>query len=96
MTTTLGKLFILSAPSGTGKTSLAKALFQTDIDLSLSVSYTSRSVRLGEVEGRDYYFVERKIFERMLLVANSCEKREIKERLKVLNSKIFLTSNFSF
>jgi guanylate kinase len=53
MTTTPGNLFILSAPSGTGKTSLIEALSQTDIDLSLSVSYTSRSMRLGEVEGRD-------------------------------------------
>ena len=77
MTTTLGKLFILSAPSGTGKTSLAKALFQTDIDLSLSVSYTSRSVRHGEVEGRDYYFVERKIFERMLKHGEFLESAEI-------------------
>ena len=77
MTTTLGNLFILSAPSGTGKTSLAKALFQTDIDLSLSVSYTSRSVRLGEVEGRDYYFVERKIFERMLKHGEFLESAEI-------------------
>ena len=77
MTTTLGNLFILSAPSGTGKTSLAKALFQTDIDLSLSVSYTSRSVRHGEVEGRDYYFVERKIFERMLKHGEFLESAEI-------------------
>ena len=77
MTTTLGNLFILSAPSGTGKTSLAKALFQTDIDLSLSVSYTSRSVRFGEVEGRDYYFVERKIFERMTKHGEFLESAEI-------------------
>lgn len=77
MTTTPGNLFILSAPSGTGKTSLIKALSQTDIDLSLSVSYTSRSMRLGEVEGCDYYFVERKIFEQMLEHGEFLESAEV-------------------
>jgi len=77
MTTTLGNLFIISAPSGTGKTSLIKALLQTDIDLSLSVSYTSRLVRPGEVEGRDYYFVERKMFEQMLEHGEFLESAEI-------------------
>ena len=77
MTTKSGNLFILSAPSGTGKTSLIEALSQTDIDLSLSVSYTSRSMRLGEVEGRDYYFVERKIFEQMLEHGEFLESAEV-------------------
>jgi len=77
MTTTPGNLFILSAPSGTGKTSLIKALSQTDIDLSLSVSYTSRSMRLGEVEGCDYYFVESKIFEQMLEHGEFLESAEV-------------------
>lgn len=77
MATTLGNLFIISAPSGTGKTSLIKALLQTDIDLSLSVSYTSRLVRPGEVEGRDYYFVERKMFERMLEHGEFLESAEV-------------------
>ena len=77
MTTMLGNLFILSAPSGTGKTSLVNALSQTDIDLSLSISYTSRSLRLGEVEGRDYYFVERKSFEQMLQHGEFLESAEV-------------------
>ncbi|MFB3080438.1 MAG: guanylate kinase [Nitrosomonadaceae bacterium] len=77
MTTTLGNLFIISAPSGTGKTSLIKALLQTDIDLSLSVSYTSRLVRPGEIEGRDYYFVERKMFEQMLEHGEFLESAEV-------------------
>ncbi|MEE9222235.1 MAG: guanylate kinase, partial [Nitrosomonadaceae bacterium] len=77
MTTTLGNLFIISAPSGTGKTSLVKALLQTDIDLSLSVSYTSRLVRPGEVEGRDYYFVELKMFEQMLEHDEFLESAEV-------------------
>jgi guanylate kinase len=77
MTTTLGKLFILSAPSGTGKTSLTKALLQKNIGLSLSISFTSRSMRHGEVEGRDYYFVERKIFEQMLENGEFIESAEV-------------------
>ena len=61
-----GRLFILSAPSGTGKTSLTKSLIQKNINLSLSISYTSRRMRPTEVEGHDYFFVERNIFEQML------------------------------
>jgi guanylate kinase len=61
-----GNLFIVSAPSGAGKTSLVKALLQTGIDLSLSVSYTSRAPRPEEVDGRDYHFISREIFEQKL------------------------------
>lgn len=62
MTTTPGNLFIISAPSGAGKTSLVKALLQTGIDLSLSVSYTTRPARPEEVDGRDYHFISREDF----------------------------------
>lgn len=77
MIITLGSLFVLSAPSGTGKTSLVKALLQKDINLSLSVSYTSRSARNEEVHGRDYYFVERKVFEQMLDQGEFLESAEV-------------------
>jgi guanylate kinase len=60
---TLGNLFIISAPSGAGKTSLVKALLKTGIDLRLSISYTSRPARPEEVDGRDYHFVSREMFE---------------------------------
>ena len=60
---TPGNLFIISAPSGAGKTSLVKALLKTGIDLSLSISYTSRPARPEEVDGRDYHFVSREMFE---------------------------------
>jgi guanylate kinase len=60
---TPGNLFIISAPSGAGKTSLVKALLKTGIDLRLSISYTSRPARPEEVDGRDYHFVSRKMFE---------------------------------
>jgi guanylate kinase len=53
---------ILSAPSGSGKTTIAKALLARRPDLGYSVSCTTRSPRPGEVEGRDYYFISRADF----------------------------------
>jgi guanylate kinase len=53
-----GILIVVSAPSGGGKTTLVKTLLATDRDLSLSVSCTTRPPRKGEVEGRDYFFVD--------------------------------------
>ncbi len=77
MATVSGKLFILSAPSGTGKTSLTKALLRVNINLWLSISYTSRPIRPGEVEGDDYYFIERKVFEQMLGNGEFIESAEV-------------------
>ena len=62
MTATPGSLYIISAPSGAGKTSLVRALLQSGVDLSLSISYTTRSARPEEVDGRDYHFVSREAF----------------------------------
>ena len=73
----LGRLFILSAPSGTGKTSLTKSLIRKNINLSLSISYTSRQMRSCEVEGHDYFFVERNIFEQMMENGELVESAEI-------------------
>jgi guanylate kinase len=53
-----GIIFILSAPSGTGKTTLIKALRELWPKIRLSISYTTRKRRKGEVHGRDYYFVK--------------------------------------
>ena len=53
---------ILSAPSGSGKTTIAKALIDRRPDLGYSVSCTTRSPRPGEIEGRDYYFITRAEF----------------------------------
>ncbi|GAB4355976.1 MAG: guanylate kinase [Methylohalobius crimeensis] len=61
-----GTLFIVSAPSGAGKTSLLKQLRETLKDVVISVSYTTRSMRPGEVDGKDYCFVTREHFETML------------------------------
>lgn len=53
----IGKLYIISAPSGAGKTSLVKQLVGDLNDLTVSVSHTTRSMRPGEVHGQDYFFV---------------------------------------
>ena len=61
-----GLLFIISSPSGGGKTSLVRALLEAEPEMRLSVSYTTRAARPGEVDGRDYHFVTPPVFERML------------------------------
>jgi len=62
----LGTLFIISAASGAGKTSLVKALLAQDDQLKLSISHTTRAMRLGEVNGVDYHFVQEHEFLAML------------------------------
>jgi len=62
-----GALYVVSAPSGAGKTSLVRALLDsTGDDLVLSVSHTTRAPRPGEVDGRDYHFVDAESFRRMI------------------------------
>ena len=60
-----GILFIISAPSGTGKTTLCKQLTTNLPGLWHSISYTTRKPRLGEEHGRDYYFIEEQTFQEM-------------------------------
>jgi guanylate kinase len=60
-----GILFIISAPSGAGKTTLASRLFQEAPDLRPSISYTTRAPRTGEVNGHDYHFVSEEQFVQM-------------------------------
>jgi guanylate kinase len=61
-----GILFVVSAPSGTGKTTLCKELAATVPGLHPSISYTTRAPRPGEVHGRDYYFVSEETFQEMV------------------------------
>ncbi len=72
-----GCLFIITAPSGTGKTSLVRALLGSDPNLRLSISYTSRLPREGEVHGRDYHFVNRAMFEQMQTNGDFLESAEV-------------------
>ena len=57
-----GLMFVLSSPSGAGKTSLSKKLLELDDEIFLSISYTTRPPRPGEIEGKDYYFVDEDSF----------------------------------
>ncbi|MES9967130.1 MAG: guanylate kinase, partial [Sedimenticola sp.] len=61
-----GTLFIVSAPSGAGKTSLLKALVESEEGIQVSVSHTTRQMRPGETDGVDYHFVEVDEFSRMI------------------------------
>lgn len=61
-----GTLYIVSAPSGAGKTSLVKALLERDGRLALSVSHTTRVPRPGEIDGLHYFFVDGPTFDRMV------------------------------
>jgi len=60
-----GRLYVVSAPSGAGKTSLVKALMEREPRIRFSVSYTTRKPRLNEVAGRDYHFVSMERFTEM-------------------------------
>ncbi len=72
-----GVLFIVAAPSGAGKSSLVNALLVEDPGLALSTSYTTRRPRSGEVDGREYHFVDRATFERMLAADEFLESAEV-------------------
>jgi guanylate kinase len=61
-----GLLFVLSSPSGAGKSTIAKALLESDDKLSISVSATTRPPRSGEIDGKDYIFVSREKFQSMI------------------------------
>ena len=60
-----GLMFILSSPSGAGKTTISRRLLAHDADIRLSVSVTTRPIRPGEVDGQDYHFVAQDEFDRM-------------------------------
>jgi guanylate kinase len=72
-----GLLFIISAPSGTGKTTLAERLVQGRTDIELSRSYTSRPPRAGEADGVDYHFISRPRFESMIAAGQFLEWAEV-------------------
>ncbi|NOS96184.1 MAG: guanylate kinase [Methylotenera sp.] len=72
-----GNLFIITAASGAGKTSLIKALLKQDAHLKLSVSHTTRKPRPGETNGVDYHFVDDATFLTMLGDAQFLESAEV-------------------
>jgi len=72
-----GGLFIGSAPSGAGKSSLTAKLLEADKDIHMSVSYTTRAPRPGEVDGRNYHFVDKARFMSMLERGEFLESAEV-------------------
>lgn len=96
-----GLMFILSSPSGAGKTTIARKLLGEDDEIAASVSVTTRPIRPGEVEGQDYYFVDQAEFDRMVeenafyewaTVFGNCygtPKAQIRDRLKAGGDVLF-------
>ena len=96
-----GLMFILSSPSGAGKTTIARKLLDEDAEIRASISVTTRPMRPGEVEGVDYYFVDKAEFDRMVeanefyewaVVFGNCygtPKAHIRDRLKAGGDVLF-------
>ena len=72
-----GRLFVITAPSGAGKSSLIKALLKDDPSLKLSISYTTRPPRPGEQDGREYHFVDDREFLAMRSRGEFLESAEV-------------------
>jgi guanylate kinase len=72
-----GHLYVIAAPSGAGKTSLMRALLERRPELSFSVSCTTRAARAHEREGRDYHFVDRTEFERLIEAGEFIEHADV-------------------
>ena len=77
MTHSTGTLYIISAPSGAGKTSLVKALIDAQPQIQVSVSHTTRAMRPGEVDGVNYNFVSREQFVKMIEHGDFLERAEV-------------------
>ena len=74
---TPGNLYVVAAPSGAGKSSLVKALFELDSHLAVSVSHTTRAPRGQEQQGREYWFVDEAGFRRMVAQGEFVEWAEV-------------------
>lgn len=77
MSNSSGTLYIISAPSGAGKTSLVKALLESTDDIIVSVSHTTRAPRSGEVDGKDYHFTDVETFREMIAAGAFLEHAQV-------------------
>lgn len=77
MSQATGTVYIVVAPSGAGKTSLVAALLEAEPAVGLSVSYTTRPAREGEIDGKHYHFVDRAAFETMVANGDFLEYAEV-------------------
>jgi len=106
-TETKGMMFVLSSPSGAGKTTLTKKIAKNNPDFSISVSHTTRKPRPNEVNGKDYHFVSKEDFEKLAKGNNFFEyakifnnlygtlKKPVLELLSLGKNVLFDLSNFS-
>ena len=74
-----GMMFVLSSPSGAGKTTITRRLLEMDSDISLSISVTTRNRRSNEMDGRDYHFITPEVFEEMV------KRNELLEHARVFD-----------
>ena len=74
-------MFVVSAPSGAGKTSLCRAITNSLEQLTHSISYATRKPRTGEIDGRDYYFVSQERFQEMIKAGDFAEWAEVHSNL---------------
>ena len=72
-----GLMFVLSSPSGAGKTTIARKLLSKDREIAMSVSVTTRPMRPGEIDGRDYHFTDRAGFDAMVEANEFLEWAEV-------------------
>jgi guanylate kinase len=73
----LGLMVVLSSPSGAGKSTISRALIERDSNLTMSVSATTRAPRPGEVDGQDYYFVQKRDFDSMVAGGQMLEHAQV-------------------
>jgi guanylate kinase len=78
-------LYVISAPSGAGKTTIAKEILKKNPDIQFSISATTRAKRENEVDGRDYYFLSKEDFE------NKIKNNELIEYEKLYNNRYYGT-----
>ena len=78
------KLIIISSPSGAGKTTLCKLLIKKMKNINLSISYTSRSKRLNEIEGRDYYSEMKHYKEYKYVLVNENVQKTVSDIKKII------------
>jgi guanylate kinase len=72
-----GLMLVLSSPSGAGKTTLSRRLLEVDPSVALSISFTTRTKRLGEIDGRDYHFIDKPRFNQMVKNGDLLEWAEV-------------------
>ncbi|MFM2423068.1 MAG: guanylate kinase [Pseudomonadota bacterium] len=86
-----GLLYVLSSPSGAGKTTLSKRLMEGDSNIAMSVSVTTRAPRPGEVHGKDYFFIDEAEFKRLDAAGELLESAQVYSHRFYGTPKAFVT-----